>query len=413
MQGHLVADAAALASASLRKVSGGVGAAGGPRALMLFRGCPRQLGSTVLLRGSDAGQLRRAKRVAAFAAYAAYWGRLEGALLADQLAAAASAVLPGGGAPDAVAGLADAVASSSYLAAAEARGRQAILSPSAHVTVVMERGVSGAELDLTDRGAAEESGADDVGGAWRDDSPDSPASSDSTNLWVLPAEAAAATFTVSGSQSLGEGEVGENGGAGAAVFEVGSRSGAATSPPCSPPVPTPGSPQDPLHQAAKEVALRRLQLTGSEPPSPAAAAAADPAQPGEPTQALPRGQQQQQQQQPSDGEGEALATQLSRGASGVSSQLPAAEAPPPPPEAEASGGVREAPGARAYASQQLWLSISCKNPAKGILCEPPHAHRMDYYADTGGALLSCHLQGQLCPFGVCVGGGGLGSCVVC
>ncbi|KAL4529056.1 hypothetical protein Ndes2437A_g03576 [Nannochloris sp. 'desiccata'] len=32
-------------------------------------------------------------------------------------------------------------------------------------------------------------------------------------------------------------------------------------------------------------------------------------------------------------------------------------------------------------TQELWLSISCKNPAKGIQCEAPHLHAMPYYRE--------------------------------
>jgi hypothetical protein len=32
-------------------------------------------------------------------------------------------------------------------------------------------------------------------------------------------------------------------------------------------------------------------------------------------------------------------------------------------------------------TQELWVSISCKNPAKGIPCEAPHLHNMSYYKE--------------------------------
>jgi len=32
-------------------------------------------------------------------------------------------------------------------------------------------------------------------------------------------------------------------------------------------------------------------------------------------------------------------------------------------------------------TQELWVSISCKNPAKGIQCEAPHLHAMPYYRE--------------------------------
>ena len=36
--------------------------------------------------------------------------------------------------------------------------------------------------------------------------------------------------------------------------------------------------------------------------------------------------------------------------------------------------------------QRLWLSISCKNPAKGIMCETPHPHSMEYYSEADMSL---------------------------
>ncbi len=427
---HLVADAATL------RRGGAAGAAGsGPRTLMLFRGCPRPLGSTILLRGSDAGELRRVKRVASFAAYAAYWGLLESALLADQLASAAAAVLPGGCQPDAVAGLADAVASTSFLATAEARGRQAILSASPHVSVVLERGAPAEELELptpdSARAAAAPGSGGDGGGSgdgsgsdeaeaeaaseWDDgEGAASPASSASTQLWVLPAVAGAATFTVSGSQSqtemdeldaaavplqqqrqqqLGVGALAAGGqaqqqqpavgeeqqlggwGAGApAAAANGSHARAA-----------PGSPQDPLHLAAKELALQQLQLTGSDPSSPAAALDAAAGALGQ------EGSEPQLQQLPLSARGsenDSLAAQPSSSQfSGVAAAAAQQQLLQSTLGRKASWGAASSgplpPGLLAYRSQQLWLTISCKNPAKGVLCEPAHAHCMQFYADTG------------------------------
>lgn len=50
------------------------------------------------------------------------------------------------------------------------------------------------------------------------------------------------------------------------------------------------------------------------------------------------------------------------------------------------GGVVQmpvSPRGRIYDTQQLWLSISCRNPAKGVLCEPPHVHSMPFYQQSG------------------------------
>lgn len=442
---HLVADAATL------RRSGAAGAAGsGPRTLMLFRGCPRPLGSTILLRGSDAGELRRVKRVASFAAYAAYWGLLESALLADQLASAAAAVLPGGCQPDAVAGLADAVASTSFLATAEARGRQAILSASPHVSVVLERGAPAEELELptpdSEREAAGPGSGGDAGGGSGDGSADgsgdgsgseeaeveaeaeaewddgegatSPASSASTQLWVLPAVAGGATFTVSGSQSQTEMDELDTAavpapqqqqqqqllGAGSAAAggekqqqaegreeQQQQLGGWAAGTPAAAANGTharvaPGSPQDPLHLAAKELALQQLQLTGSDPSSPAAALDAAAAALGQ------EGSEPQLQQQlplsARGSENDSLAAQPSSSQfSGVAAAAAQQQLLQSTLGREASWGAASSrplpPGLLAYRSQQLWLTISCKNPAKGVLCEPAHAHCMQFYADTG------------------------------
>jgi hypothetical protein len=404
---------------------------------MVFRGCPRPLGSTILLHGSDAGELRRVKRVAVFAAYAAYWGGLETALLSDQLAAAAAAVLLGGAQePDAVAGLADAVASSSFLATAEARGRQTILSASPHVSVVLEAGVSGRELELLPPAAAEgewvveeqqEPGSSDA--AWEDDAaaaaaePSSPGSSDSTDMWALPAEAAAATFTVSGSQSQAEAVAGEEerqqqglqgqqeqqGGKQLETQYSGSSETGEGTPlsrdDSTDALAAPGSPQDPLHLAAKELALQQLQLTGSEPPSPAAAAGPDAAaaeqtdqlQPQQPPASLARlsseigGAAVPQPSAPRDAAAGAAAAAAATALAAQQQEAAAVE--------QGRAASSAAPGTAPYRSQQLWLAISCKNPAKGILCEPSHEHCMQFYADTGGPGSGCPAT---CLAGLCM-----------
>eukprot|EP00232_Nephroselmis_pyriformis_P019926 CAMPEP_0182899154 /NCGR_PEP_ID=MMETSP0034_2-20130328/27902_1 /TAXON_ID=156128 /ORGANISM="Nephroselmis pyriformis, Strain CCMP717" /LENGTH=460 /DNA_ID=CAMNT_0025033161 /DNA_START=210 /DNA_END=1589 /DNA_ORIENTATION=- len=54
--------------------------------LMFFEGCPRPLGCTIVLRGSDRGALARVKRVAHFMSFSAYAQRLETSFLAELLA---------------------------------------------------------------------------------------------------------------------------------------------------------------------------------------------------------------------------------------------------------------------------------------------------------------------------------------
>jgi 1-phosphatidylinositol-3-phosphate 5-kinase len=65
--------------------------------LMVFDGCPRPLGCTVLLRGDSAAELTKVKRVAKLAVLAAYHSVLEGAFLAEELGLALAALAPAGG----------------------------------------------------------------------------------------------------------------------------------------------------------------------------------------------------------------------------------------------------------------------------------------------------------------------------
>jgi hypothetical protein len=60
--------------------------------LMVFDGCPRAAGVTLLLRGGDAATLQRVKVVTKAAVYAALAQRLENALLADTLASAVASM---------------------------------------------------------------------------------------------------------------------------------------------------------------------------------------------------------------------------------------------------------------------------------------------------------------------------------
>jgi hypothetical protein len=203
--------------------------------LMLFRGCPRQVGATVLLRGADGAELARVKRVVAFAAYAAYWNRLEAAFMADQMVAIGACL----GQAD-VASAAAAVAQRSSSGAAAARGGGAIFWASPHVSAFVEPEVEG------------------------------------------------------GIQA----------------------------------------------PAALAIALeRRSSSSGSSSSISAGGGAA----PGE-----------------------------ERGGAGAAA-VPADRGAPGP----------RAAGSEACASQQLWLSISCRNPAKGVLCEPPHLHSMPFYREAG------------------------------
>ena len=305
--------------ATTQSVSAGTGA---PRALMTFAGCPRPLGCTIVLRscGSDARQLAALKRVAAFAAYAAYWSRLESAFLADALLAAAAAVLPAGlGAPpearaEMLGGIAEAVASSSYLSVAEQRGRQAIVSASPHVSVYAERG---APLDALLLPPAEAGLAPELllPGVQR---------STDSDPWGLPASLGVTALTLSGS-----------------AF---------------------GTPSAAEEAAVVEQQQQQDQRSQQDTQPPRAEAGAS----GEPASAAISPPASEQQGL------ERAASARSVGATG---------------EAGGSADGRPAhlphPGTTIYKLQQLWLSISCKNPAKAVLCEPPHSHCMEFYASAG------------------------------
>ena len=337
---------------------------------MVFGGCPQPLGCTLLLRGGDGEQLRRVKRVASFAAYAAYWGVLEGTLLSDQLAAAAAAMLGGDEAAQEVAGAADAVASTSYLATAEGRGRQAILSASPHVSVVLERGAPAAQdLLLPDPQAA-------ASATRQDESECADAAAAEAGAAALGVGTAATATAVEAGRERGGS--GSNSTAGELCLLCSPPSAAgrssATVAEASPP-PSPGSPTDPLHRAAREFALQQLQLTGSEPSSPAdagvlAASAAAAASPG--GSELPA-----EVPSPCGSAAAAAAVVATAAAAAV-----AAAATP-------SISPTSSPGTAAYRGQRLWLAISCRNPGKGVLCEPSHPHCMDFYTDTGGGAVGC------------------------
>ncbi|GAB4817632.1 hypothetical protein N2152v2_004678 [Parachlorella kessleri] len=498
-QGHLIADAAALRRQPQPR--------SGPNSLMLFKGCPRPLGCSIVLRGGDASVLAKVKRVVAFASYAAYWNRLEADLMADQLASAAAAaaaiprplspttapaalqqpltaasgpsgaiaavdaphlVSPGAqeeaaatGATEALEGgkeeqnrgtsafweaLAAACAEASARDAAEQRGRELIVSPSPHVNFVGSHGQECSLWSAGEEGDSDEaedyvarargqSSADSTTGASAASSPTKsrtasagvsaqehspPAGAAASNTlatgltgsdeaamralmltddssasdpWVVPAEAFGATVTITGhapaanslaalsqpgattatreaswgmSAGLQEGEEGEE----QQVM----------------------SPQDPLSRAAREHA-RRLAAEeaghSSADDEGGATSSPGPQQEQQPPSLRPSTSQLsiasgatagQSAAEPMDVPQLARVSTRSGVATGESS--PKAFDPAVASGAEVRKGAGEAssPALTIYASQQLWVSISCKNPAKGILCEPPHTHCMHFYA---------------------------------
>ena len=282
----LQAPAADGATAAARALPAGTNLS----SLMTFTGCPRPLACTVFLCGGTPDELASAKRVLQFAAYAAYWNRLESAFLSDQLLSAAVAGIPSGaGAGAAVQeglggtaaagevpthtaleplplGMARSVARASFEAATAARGKLAITSASPHTRLYRERGaVSGLELP------------------------------------ELAAEVARpAAFATAGAGAL------------------------------------------PAAMAEKE-------------PLPLHALA------------------------DVRGNGSGLVGSLG-GSAGSLSSAADEDAEPASPSGRAAGSL---PGLAIYGLQQLWLSISCKNPGKSTLCEPPHLHSMEYYGDGG------------------------------
>lgn len=60
--------------------------------LMFFRGCPRGLGSSIVLHGPDAEELAKVKKIAQHASYVSYWNYLEAAFLAEQFLVAGFSV---------------------------------------------------------------------------------------------------------------------------------------------------------------------------------------------------------------------------------------------------------------------------------------------------------------------------------
>ena len=296
----------------------------GPKSIMLFKGCPRQLGCTILLRGMDAAELSAVKRVAAFAVYAAYWNRLEVSFLADQVLAASLAA--GRGQPNRAlaAAAAELAAAESERAAAAERGQQPIVSASPHVTYRRERGSNGEESS----GAAARAVA--PGAALQPTLASGPG--------VGTAAAAGGSIPVPSAEAAMGVPPPSNG----LLAHPVERAGSSNSSGSGDPGLRPQSPQDPLSLAAREIALQT-------------AAAAE--------------------------EGNGASLQGDAASSDDESGPGGADTPPREPGKGAA--PTPAPGAVIYDTQQLWLSISCKNPGKGTLCEPPHPHCMKFYADTG------------------------------
>lgn len=484
LQGHLIADAAALRKAAAARA--------GPNSLMLFKGCPRPLGCTILLKGSDPEELARVKRVAAFAAYAAYWNRLEAEVLADQLASAAAAagVLRGtstggielqpvqrqqqaaaggeaeeqaqpaepsspaaaaaaaGGVPSGWPAMVAACAQASAQAAAQHRGRL-IVSASPHVTFVGDEdgeeggpseGRCGEEGQSPGRSSAPSTSAASVAssptksvaaaaaGGGLADAAQPPPSAASTaaerdqavvrNLllaedsdpWVVPADANGATVTISGHPAAPGPHLSAaaallcKSGSTASLRSVGGSSAAAAvanaaagSSAAEAERPVPDSPQlDPLSRAVQELERQRLaeeedgddgSSEGGESGAAASEATAGPVPPLAPINTLP------------SRSGTATAGTSPRAAQpAAGSVADGSEAAGP----GGAGGGAPSPdsAAGALAAQELWVSISCKNPAKSILCEPPHTHCMHYYAREGGW---CGAAGGCLPCGAALG----------
>jgi hypothetical protein len=237
------------------------------RPLMVFSGCPRPVGATVVLRGGDSAELRAAKRAVTFGAYAAHWNRIEACLLSHELALACAAT----GADfksmplDMGAGT---IAMASAATVAAGRGDDALSSASPHISVfrpdLTRRKQCSPSLEL-----AEHRGIGAVP--------------------VLRADARGATVTVAGAEH-------------------------ATPPP-----------------------LIRHHREGSIEPG---------------------------------------IVESRRAGSPGSKDSDSSD-----DDAEVDN-----PGSSILRLQQLWLAIACRNPAKGVLCEAPHTHAMEFYRGSGTLL---------------------------
>lgn len=379
LQGHFIADTTALQkSAATARI--------GRNSLLLFKGCARLMGCTILLKGCSIAELTKVKRIAAFAAYAAYWNLLEAEVLGSQLAsaAAAEAAVPqslveaaepssealtnhsqGGGLGAFWEALAAACAEASAHEAALARRGQLILSPSPHV-VYQGGSENQAEKHRRNRAsdhppslqhgpktAAESSQA--TMPAMRRSSvlqkdvhliKDLLLSeiSSASDPWVVPADADQATVTVTGPA--------------AAVQETLSRD---TAPSIRVSLTEKEKRHetlvqlDPLSAAAEEVKQRlsHVSIDGS-----------------------------------SEAEADSTSTAASTGGAVVVQDKSMTEVSSPISTfSKLQRGITadniSSKAGSIYTGQQLWVSISCKNPAKGILCEPPHTHCMQFYANQG------------------------------
>jgi hypothetical protein len=298
------------------------------RTLMVFDGCPRPLGCTVLLHGPDADELTRVKRAAKLAVLAAYHCGLEGALLSEQLVLGTAALAPPGlTSAELASQIRSAVAASAEPAHVELPKRL-VLSMSPHAALWDE----------------EEGGGGGVGFGLGDEHSEGP--------------------TSCGALSVG-------GSVGGSVDGSGSPKGRTAL-------------QDEQQDDGEQ--QQQQQQDGADAPADLRPLAASGGSGGRDGSGTPLGSLM------GEGSGEFTDPLRRRtpvraaAPPGSDSEAAApANAPETPTKVVVEAEARPSPspwlgGLAAYERQRLFLSMACRNPRKQLLCEPPSVKRIDFYA---------------------------------
>ncbi|KAL3149135.1 hypothetical protein ABBQ32_001972 [Trebouxia sp. C0010 RCD-2024] len=352
----------------------------GPRTLMFFKGCPRPLGCTVLLKGAPADQLVLLKKVTKFAVFAAYAGRLETAFLTDEVASA-NAVLGCSTAapaspkspPGTVIQPDDAAASAALQQAPKGSGDDAVGAG---------RRIPGVEASKEVVGRGEELSA-------------------GANLHVVAAESAASTAHVRLQKPILS--------ISPHVTHLSTHhpSHRSTSAPASRPLlgytasgseqythsmpdrlhpsdstaqgdggPSPQPAPPPVHDTTPRASMQQSSSLSSQEAAAGSARAQRQLFTNLSDQARPSSTQGPEPPTPVPG-----SSNLSPQQQGAADWLPQAEAGSPQETSHPSL-------AEVYSRQRLFVCKMCRNPVKGLLCEPSSMQRIDYYQGNDTPLAS-------------------------
>jgi uncharacterized membrane protein YgcG len=334
------------APAAAGAAAGPSSAAASSRTLMVFEGCPRPLGCTVLLRGGDAGELAKVKRALQLAVLTAYHLVLEGAFLAEEMALAAAALAPPGaraalGGTPAYAPGAGALCVRCVRAGSRCPFRSHGAPPPARCSLPAAAPPAGSTLDeLSPQLRAGVAASADSAAA---DPPRCFALSMSPHtVWWEQDWADCGEEEASSCEGEEGADAGEGGGAEAGFKTPPRASGA----------------------AAAAVAAAAVDVGSGSPLVPEGG--------GEFTDPLRR-------RTPQSEGGAAPAAGASGGDAGGGGDTGGGGAAAAGQPGGRGRQLQWAPGLRLYDRQRVFLSMACRNPRKQVMCEPPSIKRIDFY----------------------------------